>query len=56
MTKTNAAALAQRTANQTGHITLIVNLNPFGSLWVVREWNERLVKELPTSQVFCPHA
>lgn len=45
MTKPTALAMAQREANRTGKHLLVLNLNPFGSMWVVREYENRLAKE-----------
>jgi hypothetical protein len=42
MTKQNAIELAQRTANRDNHPMAVLNLNPFGSLYVVRDWHDDL--------------
>jgi hypothetical protein len=45
MTRDETLALAQREANRTGKHLLVLNLNPFGSMWVIREYENRLAKE-----------
>jgi hypothetical protein len=45
MTKPDALAMAQREADRTGKHLLVLNLNPFGSMWVAREYENQLAKE-----------
>ena len=45
MNKQEALAMSQREANRTDKHMLVLNLNPFGSMWVVREYENRLAKE-----------
>ena len=45
MNKHEALAMAQREADRTGKHLLVLNLNPFGSMWVVRDYENRLAKE-----------
>lgn len=39
ITKKEALDLAQRTANREGKAMAVLNLNPFGALYVVREYS-----------------
>jgi hypothetical protein len=45
MNKHEALTMAQREASRTGKHLLVLNLNPFGSMWVVREYENQLAKE-----------
>jgi hypothetical protein len=45
MNRDETLALAQREANRAGKHLLVLNLNPFGSMWVVREYKNQLAKE-----------
>jgi hypothetical protein len=45
MNKSTALAMAQREADRTGKHLLVLNLNPFGSMWVIRDCEYPLVKE-----------
>ena len=45
MNKQEALTKAQREADRTGKHLLVLNLNPFGSMWVVREYENQLAKE-----------
>jgi hypothetical protein len=45
MNKHAALAMAQREADRTGKHLLVLNLNPFGSMWIVREYENQLAKE-----------
>jgi hypothetical protein len=38
MTKDKAIAMAQRSANREQKPMVVVNLNPYAALWVVRDW------------------
>jgi hypothetical protein len=46
MTRDNALTLAQREADRTGKHMLVLNLNPYGSLWIIRDYENHLAKEL----------
>jgi hypothetical protein len=41
MTKQDAIALAQRTANREGKPMAVLNLNAFSPIYVVRDWDNR---------------
>jgi hypothetical protein len=43
MTKKAAIELAQRTANREGKPMAVLNLNPFGALYVVRDYNPSML-------------
>jgi hypothetical protein len=43
MTKKDALDLAQRTANREGKPMAVLNLNPFNPLYVVREYDPRML-------------
>lgn len=45
MTRDQTIAVAQRQADRMGKTLLVLNLNPFGSLWVIRDCEYPLVKE-----------
>jgi hypothetical protein len=49
MTKQAAIELAQRTANREGKPMTVLNLNPFGALYVVRDYDPSILgRELVT--------
>ena len=59
MNKQEALAMSQREANRTDKHMLVLNLNPFGSMWVVREYENRLAKErgvwIVPNRIHAPH-
>jgi hypothetical protein len=38
-------ARAKLQADREGKALLVLNLNPFGAMWVIREYDERLARE-----------
>lgn len=41
MTKERALVLAQREADKTHRTMLVLNLNPFAPMYVIREWSQK---------------
>jgi hypothetical protein len=41
MTKARAIELAQRSADHVNRPMAVLNLNPYGALYVIREWDDR---------------
>jgi hypothetical protein len=41
MTKERTLAQAQVVANHSGRTMAVLNLNPFGGLYVIRDWDDR---------------
>jgi hypothetical protein len=41
MTRERAMMLAQRSADHVNQPMAVLNLNPFGALYVIREWDDR---------------